>query len=246
MARSLILVLCVLWMVGGTRTLTLTATNHLAIRGPIDADAASRFVYASQRTHAQVKYVYIDSPGGSVTAGVRMVEEMRLRNYTCVVDTAYSMAFALVQACTVRLVRASGTLMQHQISVSGVSGELAKVQARLRSIERVRKRLDQMQATRLQMTEETFVARIQNEWWMDAEEAIAHQCVDALAPPLQCSASLLQQTFKQTDSHSFGLFATATVHEYSSCPLVSEPLRQLASASVPVVTPTPGPSSRNV
>ena len=92
-------------------------------------------------THAAAEYVYIDSPGGSVGAGARMVAELRQRNYTCVVDTAHSMAFALVQACARRLVRPSGSLMQHQITVSNVHGELGKVLARLRSVDRLRQRL---------------------------------------------------------------------------------------------------------
>ena len=216
-------------------SLTLTPTNHLSVRGPIDAKAASTFVHDSQLHHATVKYVYIDSPGGSVSAGDRMVEELQRRNYTCLVDTAYSMAFVLVQACARRLVRPSGSLMQHQIALAGMGlhGELGKVKARLDSIERVRQRLDQMQAARLNLTEAAFVARTTNEWWLDARDALTHRCVDALAPSLQCSAALLRTRVARTETAILGLFATATVREYSACPLVTEPLAELATAAVP-------------
>ena len=216
----------------------LTPTNHLSIIGTIDSTSASAFVHASQQQHATVEYVYIDSPGGSVGAGARMVAEMQQRNYTCLVDTAYSMAFGLVQACTRRLVRPSGSMMQHQITVSGVNGELSKVLARLHNVDRVRKRLDRMQSARLNLTEAAFVARTTNEWWLDADDAVAHQCVDGIAPPIACSASLLEKTLQRTEQSSLGLFVTATIHEYSACPLVSEPLRVVASASVPLANVT--------
>lgn len=219
-------------------TIILTPTNHLTVLGTIDAASASAFVHGSQRQHATVEYVYIDSPGGSVAAGARMVAEMQQRNYTCVVDTAYSMAFGLVQACTRRLVRPSGSMMQHQITVSGVHGELGKVLARLHNIDRIRQRLDRMQAARLNLTEAVFVARTANEWWFDADDAVEHRCVDRLAPPIACSASLLKQTIRRTETASLGLFATATIFEYSACPLVSEPLREVASASVPMANVT--------
>lgn len=235
-----------LLVLAAAAAIELTPTNHLTVQGPIEAASASAFVHASQRHHATVEYVYIDSPGGSVAAGARMVVEMQQRNYTCVVDTAYSMAFGLTQACARRLIRPSGSMMQHQITVSGVHGELGKVLARLRNVDRVRQRLDLMQAKRLNLTEAAFVARTTNEWWLDAYDAVAHRCVDGLAPPIACSASLLKQTVQRTETASMGLFATATIHEYSACPLVSEPLREVASASVPlanVTVPTPNPPS---
>ena len=231
--RAVLVCVC-LWMSLSSATVTLTPANHLSVRGPIDAVAASNFVLASQRHRATVKYIYIDSPGGSVEAGDRMVEEIQQRNYTCLVDTAYSMAFVLVQACARRFVRSSGTMMQHQISVSGVHGELGKVLSRLRNIDRVRQRLDRMQAARLGLSEEAFVARTVNDWWLDAADAVEHRCVDGVVPAISCSAALLKQTVRRTESASVGLFATATVREYSACPLVSEPLRELATASVPL------------
>lgn len=214
----------------------LTLTNHLSIRGPIEASTATTFVHDSQLHHSTVRYVYIHSPGGSVSAGEQMVEEMRQRNYTCIADMAYSMAFSLFQACSRRYVRPSASLMQHSISLTNVGGgELGKVLARLQHIERTRQRLDTMQAQRLKLTEAQFVERTHNEWWLDAQEAVDNHCADGIVRSLTCSPKLLKSTVARTDTRVAGIFATAVVNEYSSCPLVHEPLRVLASASAPVI-----------
>lgn len=219
-------------------TIVLTPTNHLAVVGTIDAASASAFVHAFQRHHASVRYVYIDSYGGSVAAGKRMVVELKARNVTCVVETAYSMAFVLVQACAHRLVRVSGSMMQHQISIANLQGELGKVLSQVRDVERRGRWLDRMQADRLNLTEQAFVARVANEWWLDAESALTHRCADAIAPFVACHATLLAQTVKRTETSSFASVATATIREFSACPLVSEPIRTLAAASTGTTTTT--------
>lgn len=226
-------------------TVVLTPTNHLAVRGPIDDDLASAFVDASQRTYPDVMYVYIASPGGSVAAGERMVEEMQLRNYTCVVDSAYSMAFALVQACARRWIRSSGTMMQHRISVHDVSGDLAAVLSLLHHTDAIRQRLDAMQAARVGLTVDAFVAKTATDWWLDATTAVEAGCADTVVG-ITCSRELAAQRVQRTETTVVGFLATATVREYSACPLVHEPVGAVGYAEVNVSDfLTTAPASRH-
>lgn len=232
MKPLLIFALCLLSAYSFFHPIRLNTTNHLIIRGPITDEVAATFVYASQLKFMKIQYVYIDSPGGSVTAGEHMVEEIRHRNYVCIVDKAYSMAFVILQACHTRVIRPSGSLMQHQIFVSGIQGELGKVQSTLRHIEAMRKRLDKMQATRIGLTESEFSKHTTNEWWLDASEALEHKCVDDVIDRVTCSPEVVKNTVTRPESMITGFFATTIIYEYSACPLIYAPLRQLSSASV--------------
>lgn len=232
MKSLLIFSLCLLLAHSSIHTIRLNKTNHLVLHGPITDEVAATFVYASQLKYAKIQYVYIDSPGGSVTAGEQIVEEIRHRKYVCVVDTAYSMAFVILQACHWRVIRPSGSLMQHQMFISGIQGELGKVQSTLRHIEAMRKRLDKMQATRIGMTESDFSKYVTNEWWLDASEALEHKCVDDVIDRVTCSPDIVNSTVTRTQSMIIGFFATTNIYEYSACPLIHAPLREVASASV--------------
>lgn len=223
---------CLVSVHSSIHSIRLNTTNHLVIRGPITDEVAATFVYTSQLKYAQIKYVYIDSPGGSVTAGEHIVEEIRHRMYVCVVDKAYSMAFVILQACHTRVIRPSGSLMQHQISISGIQGELGKVQSTLRHIESMRKRLEKMQATRIGLPELDFSKLVSNEWWLDASEALENKCVDDVIDSITCSPEVIKKNITRTESMIIGFFATSIIYEYSACPLIYVPLRELSSASV--------------
>ena len=232
MKALLVLVSCLLSAHSSFSPIRLNSTNHVVIRGPITDEMAATFVYASQLNYTKIQYVYIDSPGGSVSAGEHIVEEIRHRPYVCVVDKAYSMAFVILQACQTRVIRPSGSLMQHQISISGIRGELGKILSTLHHIESMRKRLEKMQAARIGRSVAEFSQLVTNEWWLDASEALEHKCVDDVIDRITCSPAVVKNTVTRTESTITGFFATSIMYEYSACPLIHAPLREMASASV--------------
>ena len=219
--------------VNAATPITLNAKNHLVVRGEINAESASKFVYDSQRLRDTVRFVYIHSPGGSVHAGEQMVTELHHRNYTCIANTAYSMAFVLLQACRYRMITPYASLMQHQISIKHIGGELRQLSNVVADVSKTSQRLIKLQAQRIGVTPEWFANKTMTEWWLNGEEAIESNCADGLAD-VQCTQALTQETFTDTDVSTFGFFSSATVYEYSKCPLVHLPLRTIASASVPL------------
>ena len=75
-------------------TIRLTKNNTVVLRGEITQSSADTFfkhVYTRENP-----IVFIHSPGGSVMAGQRIMEYMRVNNVTCITDQAYSMAFVTV------------------------------------------------------------------------------------------------------------------------------------------------------
>ena len=221
-------------------TVTLTERNVLPIQGAIDEALADRFLRDSMQAPAPAppRYVYIDSTGGSVDAGMRMLHEIRRANYTCIAERAYSMAFALLQACGARLVTPSALLMQHQISL-GIEGDLHRVHSYLDGL-RVREAdLLELQARRLGLTVAALVARTTDEWWLMGANAIfRHGAADGGAH-VACAPALLRRnrTIERvllpardpgrrawpTPLEAYAE-ASVVVETFSRCPLLRTPL----------------------
>ena len=53
----------------GNQGITLNSTNHVVVRGPIDNDLASTFVYNLNSLVNKDVFVYLDTPGGLVESG---------------------------------------------------------------------------------------------------------------------------------------------------------------------------------
>ena len=157
--------------------LLLNATNHLTITGPITAATADVFVRQTMAA-PRASLVYLDTGGGDIEAGLRMVQLLQQRPYSCIVQRAHSMGFALLQACQHRWVVPAASLMQHAPWLR-LEGELAHVQARLVYVAQLEQQLVQLQAARLRMTADDFRHRTQHEWWMTGSAAVAEGVADA-------------------------------------------------------------------
>ena len=110
----------------GNQGITLNSTNHVVVRGTIDNDLASSFVYNLNSLENKDVFVYLDTPGGSVESGNKILTEIQKYNLSCITDRAYSMGFVLLQGCTKRYIRQFGRIMQHQISY-GIQNEKGKI-----------------------------------------------------------------------------------------------------------------------
>ena len=111
--------------------LKLNTTNVINLKGVIDTKSVNRFLYDFNLVNNKNKlYVFIDSPGGSVEDGYKIITEFQKYNITCIVDKAYSMAFAILQVCDKRYLLPHGKIMQHQISL-GIMNEFGKIKSYL-------------------------------------------------------------------------------------------------------------------
>lgn len=166
--------------------LLLNASNHLTVRGPITGASADALVQ-QMLAFPRASFVYLDTGGGSVEAGLRMVQLLQQRPYSCIVQRAHSMGFALLQACKNRWVVPSASLMQHAPWLK-LEGELPHVQARLAYVAQLEQQLVQLQALRLQMDAEAFRQRTQHEWWLTGQMAVAQGVAD-VEVAVACTAS---------------------------------------------------------
>ena len=140
--------------------IVLTANNHIAFLGPVTEASVSvwmQSLYEKVKPGAEL-YVYLNSPGGQVDAGMHLITQMRhlRRTYNmtlrCLARRAASMAFAIYQlGCDERLLTDTATLMQHQASY-GVEGNERTVRNRQALYRKQIAHLTQQQAERLGVT----------------------------------------------------------------------------------------------
>ena len=71
-------------------------------------------LFLDSEDNSKPVYMYINSPGGFLDDGLQMIRLVRaVPNLTCIAENAFSMAFAILQACDVRAVLDTGSIMQH-------------------------------------------------------------------------------------------------------------------------------------
>ena len=199
------------------KSINLDTSNVLTIKGTIDEQSASQFIYElNKKSDKSSIYVYLDTNGGSVESGNKILKEIQKFNMSCIADRAYSMGFVLLQGCNRRYITNFSRLMQHQISY-GLQNEKEKIENYVKYIDEIDTELNSMQAERLNMTLQDFKHKTLNEWWVFGKNALKHNMVDKVVN-VYCSQELTHSNYTVTN-HMYTM-------TYSRCPLISEPLEK--------------------
>jgi ATP-dependent protease ClpP protease subunit len=198
-----------------TPSIHFTHNNFILVKNAIDEEVANRFIYElNQMSSKENVTVYLDTNGGSVEHGNKMLNEIQKYNLSCVAERAYSMGFVLLQGCNKRYITPYGRIMQHQISY-GVQNEKGKIDSYVNFIDQIEDELANMQASKINMSVESFRLKTMNDWWLIGNNAVKNNCVDNIIN-VYCDAKLTKMNYTK----SFGPYHQV----YSRCPLVSEPI----------------------
>ena len=125
---------------------------------------------------------YINSPGGSVTAGMAIYDTMRYIKCdvaTICVGMAASMGAFLLSAGTKgkRLALPNAEIMIHQPS-AGTQGQITDMAIHLKRLETIKKRMNRIMAENTGRSIEEVTAACERDNFMTAEEALAFGLVD--------------------------------------------------------------------
>ena len=125
---------------------------------------------------------YINSPGGSVTAGMAIFDTMRYIKCdvaTICVGMAASMGAFLLAAGTKgkRMALPNSEIMIHQPS-AGTQGQITDMSLHLKRLETIKKRLNHILAENTGKDVETVTADCERDNFMSAEEALAYGLID--------------------------------------------------------------------
>ena len=129
--------------------------------------------------------LYINSPGGSVTAGMAIYDTMqyvRSDVSTMCVGIAASMAAFLLAAGKKgkRLALPNSEVLLHQIIVPGLEGQATEIEIAARQIMKTKQRMNQILAKHTGQALGKIEKDTDRDFWLSAEEAKAYGVIDEI------------------------------------------------------------------
>ena len=156
--------------------------------GPLDDHTANLLVaqilFLESDNPDKDIHLYINSPGGSVTAGMAIYDTMQFVrpdvSTTCIGQACSMGAFLLAAGCKgKRYCLPNARTMIHQPS-GGAQGQASDVQIHAEEIIKVRARLNQLLAEHTGKSLADIAADTERDNFMDAAESVAYGIVDAI------------------------------------------------------------------
>lgn len=132
--------------------------------------------------------LYINSPGGSVTAGLAIYDTMRVIPNdvsTLAVGFAASMGQFLLGAGTPgkRFALPNARIMMHQPS-AGIQGTAADVEVQANNLKTMKRRVNELQSQHTGQSVEQITADSERDRWFSADEAKSYGIVDHVVASL--------------------------------------------------------------
>jgi ATP-dependent Clp endopeptidase proteolytic subunit ClpP len=167
------------------KTIELTNDNFVSLRDSVTSQSINNLIYNLIKLKSDNRYIYLNTNGGSVDAGLKLINTINDLNrknisVSCIVDTAISMGFVILQSCKERYVLEHATLMQHQMSLQDVKGQIRNLNSYFKFINNLENKLNKIQADRIRLELKDFEEKIHDDWWMDSDEAIKNNVADEI------------------------------------------------------------------
>jgi ATP-dependent Clp protease, protease subunit len=127
-------------------------------------------------------FLYINSPGGSVSAGLSIFDTMNFIKpdvSTMCMGMAASMGSFLLMAGAKgkRLALPNSRVMMHQPS-GGAQGQASDIEIQAREIIKTREQLNRIYADRTGKSVDRITADMERDYWMSAEESREYGLID--------------------------------------------------------------------
>lgn len=129
--------------------------------------------------------LFISSPGGSVTAGLSLLDVMKMISspvHTICMGLAASMGSMLLSQGVKgkRKIFPNGRVMIHQPSIGGVQGQAIELEITAKQIVKTRRILAEILAENCGQSVEKILKDFDRDYWMDAKEALEYGIVDEI------------------------------------------------------------------
>jgi ATP-dependent Clp protease, protease subunit len=169
--------------------------------GPVEDQVANlvvaQMLYLESENPDKDIHLYINSPGGSVTAGMSIYDTMqfvRCNVSTMCIGQAASMGAFLLAAGArgKRFALPNSRMMLHQ-PAGGSRGVAADIEIQAREILLMRGRLNALLAEHTGQSQERITQDSDRDFWMSPEEAVSYGLVDAVQRPRKPLAKVVGQ-----------------------------------------------------
>jgi len=169
--------------------------------GPVEDQVANlvvaQLLYCESENPDKDIHLYINSPGGSVTAGMAIYDTMqfvRCNVSTMCIGQAASMGAFLLAAGArgKRYALPNSRMMLHQ-PAGGSRGVAADIEIQAREILLMRGRLNALLAEHTGQTQERITQDSDRDFWMSPDEAVSYGLVDVVQRPRKPLAKVVGQ-----------------------------------------------------
>ena len=180
----------------------LLQENIIFLGQPIDDNVANlviaQLLFLTAENPEKDISLYINSPGGSITAGLAILDTMRVVQpdiVTYCLGQAASMA-AVLLACGAKGKRYSlphSRILIHQPSMSGLAGQATDIDIFAREILRMRDTLNKIIAEATGQTLERIERDVDRDYILGPAEALEYGLIDRVISSARDTANLLLQ-----------------------------------------------------
>jgi len=167
----------------------LLRDNIIFIGTPIDDNVANlaiaQMLFLAQEDPEKDIQLYINSPGGSITAGMAIYDTMQyVRNdvTTICIGQAASMAALLLSAGEPkkRLALPNSRILIHQPSMGGLSGQATDIDIHAREILRIREITNKLMSKHTSQPLERIERDVERDFIMNAQQAKEYGIIDEI------------------------------------------------------------------
>jgi len=165
----------------------LLRDNIIFIGTPIDDNVANlviaQMLFLAQEDPEKDVQLYINSPGGSITAGMAIYDTMQyIKNdvMTLCVGQAASMAALLLSSGSPkkRLALPNSRILIHQPSTSGLAGQATDIDIYAREILRMRETLNEILANATGQPVEKIARDVDRDYILEPTQALEYGMID--------------------------------------------------------------------
>jgi ATP-dependent Clp protease, protease subunit len=167
----------------------LLRDNIIFIGTPIDDNIANlvtaQLLFLAAEDPEKDVQLYINSPGGSVTAGMAIYDTMQFVRpdvTTICIGQAASAAALLLAAGAPgkRFALPNSRVLIHQPSMGGLSGQATDIDIHAREILRMRANLNEIMAKHTGQSLEKVERDVERDFWMSAQQAQEYGMIDEI------------------------------------------------------------------
>lgn len=146
----------------------------------------AQLLYLDSLGKEEPVHIYINSPGGSVTAGLAILDTMRLvksKIYTYCIGLAASMGAVLLSSGDKRYIVPHAEVMIHQ-PLGGTKGQASDIEIAAKHISRTKNILNTILAENCHKPYDDVSRDTERDNWKSAEEALEYGLVDMIISSL--------------------------------------------------------------
>lgn len=166
----------------------LQADRIIFLGVPIDDDVANiiqaQLLYLSSINDREEISLYINSPGGYVSAGLGIYDTMQIINpHVSTICTGMAASMAAVLLCAgengKRMILPHSRVMIHQ-PIGGAEGQATDIMIAAKEIQKTKTELASIISSHSGQTLEKVIADADRDYWMTAQEAVEYGMVDQI------------------------------------------------------------------